>query len=267
MRQIAEAFYRKGKCMGFYAYEDFDRKKDITAKEAAKHYVSIRYYCPNPSCDAHLHLCSVEGSLTIHFKATRKEYRHIPGCPYGKSGAFSPESFDEDNFKFEDMIDGLMKPTPRKSLTGGPAGHGSGITEIKPPHTLIQVYDMCRVHSPRDTYNGQAIGKMLLCDRSAYFWPKGIYGPLIIEGMCSKRFYDSSKKEIYLKTPIKKSVYNLVLKFSDQQAFKLLKDRLFENRDKIIIVGGVWKFYGIYGTFFTEIITTKQYKILNVIFP
>lgn len=253
--------------MGYFAYEDVGRKCDITAKEAAKKDILIRYYCPNPACDAHLHVCSVNGSMASHFRATLSKFRHIPGCQFGERGSYSPEDTDEEGFIFENMINGLMKPTPKKSTKKENPGHGSGPSELKPLRTLLQVYDMCIAHSPRDSYNGQLIGKMLLCDRSAYFWPKGLYGPLIIEGMCRKRFYDPDKKEIYLTAPIRKKAYNLVLRFEDAKAFLLLKDQLFHNRDKIIVVGGIWKSYGIYGTFCTDIFSGKQYKVLKIILP
>jgi len=251
--------------MGYYAYEDIDRKIDITAKEAAKKDISISYYCPNPVCGAHLHVCSVNGSMSAHFRATLSKHRHIPGCLFGEHGSYSPEDSDEDSFNFENIINGLMKPAPTKSTESGISVHGSEASEIKPLHTLLQVYRMCKAHLPRDTYNGLPMGKMLLCDKSAYFWPKGIYGPLIIEGMCRKRFYDPDKKEIYLTAPIKNNNYNLVLRFGNLKAFMSLKDQLFHNRNKIIIVGGIWKYYGIYGTFCTEIISRKQYKVLNEI--
>lgn len=254
--------------MALYAYRDSERKDEITAKEAAKENITTRYYCPNPKCDAHLYVCSIEGNRTVHLKATKKDYRHVPGCLFGNSGGAYSDPFDESSFNFKEMISGLIISVAHQTDNKEPGEHGTGEPKARPPRTIRQVYDICKERAPKDMYGSEYVGKMLLCDQSAYFWPKGIYGPLIIEGKCRKFFYKESEevREIYLDTPIHNSKYNLVLKFGSKKLFKTILSRLFKNRDKIIVVGGLWGAYGVYGTFCIDLKSARQIKILNEAF-
>ena len=71
--------------MATYAYKD-DRRKDIIyAASAVKEDRNKKFYCPNPNCTAHLYICAVDGSKKAYFRATKKEFPHVPMCPFGSS--------------------------------------------------------------------------------------------------------------------------------------------------------------------------------------
>lgn len=66
--------------MALYAYKDKGRTEIIYAVNAMKKDIEERYYCPNPSCNAHLHICAVDGSKKSYFRATKSKYGHVRNC-------------------------------------------------------------------------------------------------------------------------------------------------------------------------------------------
>ncbi len=57
---------------------------------------------------------------------------------------------------------------------------------------------MCKQFPPNYSYGNEKIGRMILDDRTAYWYPKGVFGFKIIESCVKGRFYDNDKNEIYL---------------------------------------------------------------------
>lgn len=105
---------------------------------------------------------------------------------------------------------------------------------------------------------------MLIDDRSIGKYPKGIFGLRIIEAKCKKpKFYDASKSEINLITPIKGNEYTLILRFEDKSLFKEMKDKVFPDREHIIVVAGEWESIGTYNVFQTVFSSKKQLKIIK----
>ena len=68
--------------MATYAYKDDMRKDIIYAASAVKEDRNKKFYCPNPNCTAHLYICAVDGSKKAYFRATKKEFPHVPMCPF-----------------------------------------------------------------------------------------------------------------------------------------------------------------------------------------
>ena len=105
---------------------------------------------------------------------------------------------------------------------------------------------------------------MILDDRTAYWYPKGVFGFKIIESCVKGRFYDSDKNEIYLVAPVANPNYHFILSISDIKLYNKIRNMVFENKDKFIIVAGDWKPSNLgYGYFETKIYSDRQISILN----
>ena len=80
--------------MSKYAYRDEMRTDEIPAKDAQKTDRNTRFYCPNPKCDAHLYIASVNGSVSAYFTANDEKHPHIDGCDfYEKNTKITAENF------------------------------------------------------------------------------------------------------------------------------------------------------------------------------
>jgi hypothetical protein len=247
--------------MAMYAYKDVMRTKEFYAKDAIKQDVEIRYYCPNPNCDAHMYLCGVDGLSATYFSANRKGFSHIKGCSFGSSNSFDSNSTDEGAFDFKTAFENMMlNPSLSTQKKKSPGTHKSGDSNLKPLTTLRQIYDMCKSYACNQSYNNQKIGQMLLDDRSEYMYPKGVFGNRIIEA--NLRFYCPKKQEIYLVAPSSKK-YEFILKVSNEKLFYRLRDSLYNNRDKFIIVAGSWESSGKFNVFQTELNSTRQIRIIK----
>lgn len=47
--------------MSLYVFEDEDRKERLLAKHTTERNKAIRYYCPNPKCEARMFLWNLDG--------------------------------------------------------------------------------------------------------------------------------------------------------------------------------------------------------------
>ena len=99
---------------------------------------------------------------------------------------------------------------------------------------------MCKQFPPNYSYGNEKIGKMILDDRTEYWYPKGIFGFKIIESCVNGRFYDNDKNEIYLVAPIANPNYHFILSIPDINLYRKIRNMVFENKDKFIIVAGQW---------------------------
>ena len=106
--------------------------------------------------------------------------------------------------------------------------------------TIRQIYSMCKQFPPNYSYGNEKIGKMILDDRTEYWYPKGIFGFKIIESCVNGRFYDNDKNEIYLVAPIANPNYHFILSIPDINLYRKIRNMVFENKDKFIIVAGQW---------------------------
>lgn len=216
--------------MSMYAYKDAARTIRVLAKETTERDKGIRYYCPNSKCGARMFIRSYDGESKSVF-ASSGNPGHMEHCPYGSENAFNPEKTKEEGFNSDDAISNLMTVSLKKkvSKTNTKQVVGGASEEAVVPHTILQIYDMCKAHYCKDTFNGQTIGQILLDSRSVYMYPKGVFGYRIIEAKCRAYLYDN--ENIYLETPIDNVKYHLKLHFEDRELFKRMKRlQLFCNR-------------------------------------
>ena len=252
--------------MAMYVYKDKERNEKLYANNASKEDKGIRFYCPNPKCDAHMYICSVDGFSSAHFKAKYKQYQHVANCPFHFSNGFNPNEHDEDAFNFENAVKNLMLTNNHieRKYTSNIHDTNKVNATKKPLRTIRQIYDMCKSFVCTDEYNHVTIGQMLLDNRSAYMYPKSVFGYRIIEGMAIRgRFYDSDKLEIKIAAPITDLTYKFILKFDEEALFKQARNMIFANREKIIIAAGEWKPSGRFNVFYTDVKNKKQMSVIN----
>ena len=241
--------------MSMYAYEDEERTKEITANVAAQRDRNIRYYCSNKKCQAKIYIWGVNGEKSAYFRS-KGEPGHIEGCfASSKENSYNPNDTIIDDFDANDTISKMMIPERKQSgtrKTKQKAGLGNGEADLIIPHTIRQVYDVV---------NNQKIGYILYDERSAYMYPKGIFGNRLIEAKCMSYFYD--KNSVFLETPITEAKYQLELKIKDLKLLKDIREKLFNNRNNVIVVAGNWQPSGTWNRFATDFNTMKQIKILR----
>ncbi len=248
--------------MSMYVYKDEARTEKLLARNAQKQNKDIRFYCPNPNCDAHMYIRNIDGVSASYFAAI-PSYKHIKGC-FGSSKGFNPIEYDEDKFEFDDALLALTMSSKQKTRKITPSEYGSGLSTPKPLRTIGQIYSMCKSHDCSDTYNKTTIGQMLLDSRSFYMYPKGVFGWRIIEGKCRRpNFYDAIKMEISLIISADYREYTFILKFDDEILFKEIKNSIFPNRNHLIAVAGDWKSSGCLNVFCTSFSSKKQLAIIK----
>lgn len=252
----------RGDNVANYVFRDEERKNVLYANNVNKEDKSTRFYCPNPICEAYMFICGIDGSSSAYFRATHKEHGHIEGCSFRVSNNFNSERHDETSFDFEKAMQALLEPTKQIKKSKKTNLHKAGTPNKTVLRTIRQIYDMCKAHKCSDTYNGLQIGRMLLDDRSLYMYPKGIFGYKLIEAKVSGYFYDTNNQTITLCTPRKDEKYKLLLKFSDKELFLKMREKLFNNRDKIVLVSGNWLQSELSNTFITSINSKRQYHII-----
>lgn len=247
--------------MSMYAFEDVSRTRKVLARETTERDKGVRYYCPNPKCNARMFLKNYDGESKSVFAASGNP-GHIEHCPYGAENTYNPDKTKEEGFNADDAISDLMNNTvTNKKEEVELKVDIADLEEGTIPHTIKQIYDMCKAYDCQDTFNGQVIGQILLDDRSSYMYPKGVFGYRIIEAKCREYLYDDTN--IYLETPIDNVMYCLKLHFYDEELFKNIRDLLFNNRNHVIVIAGKWKSSGDFNCFVTEFVSKRQIKVLK----
>ncbi len=249
--------------MSMYVFKNKERTDKLLAKEATERDRGIRYYCPNFNCEARMFLWNLEGESKSFFRASGNP-GHIEYCPFGSDNNYNPNNTTEDGFDSDDAIAKMMTGGNTQKSASKPTNKCDS-KELKEvvPHTIGQVYDMCKAHHCKDTFNGQVIGQILVDGRSAYMYPRGIYGYRLIEARCRARLYNGTS--IFLETPINDIEYQLELKIKDIKLFREIRDLLYANRNHVVVVAGKWENSGIYNCFSTEFNGKKQIKVLKQI--
>lgn len=52
-----------------------------------------------------LHMCAVDGSRKVYFRATRSKFRYAPNCLFrARNDEFDADQFDETKFVFENAV-------------------------------------------------------------------------------------------------------------------------------------------------------------------
>lgn len=251
--------------MANHAYRDKERREIILASEALEENRDKFFYCPNPLCNSKFFICAVDGSRKAYFRATKSAYKHIANCPYANSSVvFDDNKFNQSNFSFENAIQDLLIKNNSKTIKSESKSSTLGEHANHTLRTIKQIYSMCKQFPPNYSYGNEKIGRMILDDRTTYWYPKGVFGFKIIESCVKGRFYDNDKNEIYLVAPVANPNYHFILSISDINLYKKIRNMVFENQDKFIIVAGDWKPSNLgYGYFETRIYSDRQISILN----
>ena len=251
--------------MANHAYRDKERREIVLASEALEENRDKFFYCPNPLCNSKLFICAVDGSRKAYFRATKSAYKHIANCPYANSSVvFDDNKFNQSNFSFENAIQDLLIKNNSKTIKSESKSSTLGEHANHTLRTIKQIYSMCKQFPPNYSYGNEKIGRMILDDRTTYWYPKGVFGFKIIESCVKGRFYDNDKNEIYLVAPVANPNYHFILSISDINLYKKIRNMVFENQDKFIIVAGDWKPSNLgYGYFETRIYSDRQISILN----
>lgn len=250
--------------MSMYAYTAASRRESekILAKNITKREKGVRYYCPNPQCNAKMFVRCVEGERKTFFAASGNP-GHIENCLFGSSNTYNPEKTTEEGFDADDAIKKLMEIERRRYIGNENKSNEKekSIENKIVPHTIKQIYDMCKSYDCKDTFNNQTIGQILVDDRSVHMYPKGIYRYRIIEAKCKKKLYDNM--DIYLETPLRNEKYSLKLHFEDKELFYEIRKKLFANQDHMIVIAGEWKSAKKYHCFVTEFKSRRQILIMK----
>ncbi|WWR16921.1 hypothetical protein V1224_05665 [Lachnospiraceae bacterium JLR.KK008] len=250
--------------MAKYAYRDNKRREIIYSADAVREDRDKAFFCPNPNCGARLYVCAIDGSRNAYFRASKAGYPHSSECPFGSSNAeFDERQFDPYQFLFDDAMDHLYTATKTRKNSTISGEHKKGETKKHPPRTLRQIYAMCKSFPVNYLYGNKKIGEMILDDRSEYRYPEGCYGNIIIEAVAKRRIYDNKSKQIYLAAPVISKKYSFTLCFSDVNTYRIIRDEVYCNQGKILVVAGKWKSSGIRGCFATEVIGQKQIAVIK----
>jgi hypothetical protein len=247
--------------MAMYVFEDEKRTKKLKVKDAIKRDKGIRYFCPNPRCNARMFLWNVEGEKKSYFRASSNP-KHTDHCPYGSDNSYNPNNITEEGFVSDDVIERMMLEREKQQKHDNETNNqGNGIQGETFPHTIQQVYDMCKAYPCNNEFNGQTIGQILIDDRSIYMYPKGVFGYRLIEARSRKLLYKDTS--IFLETPIGDMRYQLELKYKKPQLFKEIRELLYNNRNHVIVVAGKWESSGKFNCFATKFNSKKQIKVLK----
>lgn len=248
--------------MAMYVFKDNEKIKKVFARDLTKRDKELRYYCPNKKCSAKMYLWSLEGESRPFFRSAG-EPGHIDHCPYGTDNKFVPENNCENGFDSDSAISDMMNPTINKA-SGNSDGNGHGendsVKEVI-PHTIKQIYDMCKYFDCDAEFNHKKIGQILVDDRSIYMYPNGVFGLRLVEAKCRSYLYED--KSIFLVSTIIREEYEFELKCSDDLLFRSIRDLLYANRDNVIVVAGQWEKSGVYNRFSTQFNSKKQIKVLK----
>lgn len=251
-----------------YAFKNKDRNGQLSGKiyadQAQIKDINQYYYCPNSLCSAHLFPCSINGSKKAYFAATHPEYRHIPACPYGYNIDFDKNKYNEQDFDYKSALEHLMEDSTKTSTSIGQYSNSNGITAshhtmtVHPLRTIRQIYSMCKSMDIHDTYNSVKIWRMLVDNRSVDIYNLGIFGKRLIEANASWICYNNNRQELYLEL----NPYKFILKVEDVDLYSFMRNRVWNNADKLIIVAGDWQNVAQYKVK-TKIKSKKQVMVLR----
>lgn len=225
-----------------YAYKTKNRKEEdiIYAHNCSEKDLGIRFYCPNPNCDAYMYLCNLKNpDIRPYFRATQKSHPHIKDCKYTKI-SFKIEDFDETTFDFEKATESVMKPsrTGQESTTRGETGQKR--RRKLPPHTIKQIYELAISNSIDFEYNGIKMWQLLADKRSAHIYYKGVFRKCLVEGFFAG--FNTNKNYIRMKYFINDSnLHYLRLKFYDNEVFNKTIKVFLEAKPLPVVVWGDWK--------------------------
>ena len=251
--------------MSNIACKEEDRSTIIYAEIAKEENVDTEYYCPNKECNARLKICSIDGLMRPHFRADR-EHKHIENCPYGSNIVSKTDyyKYNQEKFDFDRAIENMFHINNQRNNNRNVENDeiNNNPDNSKPISTIKQIYAMCKNTNVMDKYANIEICKMLVDNRSMFFYINGIFGNKIVECKVRGRYYSKEKQEVYLYI----ENYKLVLHFNDNRLFDSIIRTIWNNRSKTIIVAGNWKKIQNNNnviTCYTTIVTKKQIGIIK----
>ena len=254
--------------MSDWAYKDKTRLERISAYAAAKLNHNLDYYCPNPKCNAVMHIVCHHGLNRPYFRA-KPSMPHIDGCAFAKSSG-QIDDYIEKSFNYSSAIQNLLKPSASRKLNSEPAKDTNKYDETelneKPLKTLREMYSCFKKLDPQDCYNGMKIASMLADTRSYSYYRKGISGEKIVELKYLNYYPD--KKTINFKYPAdfdkaaNRKILFVKAVFEDETLFKTINKTLYNNREGIIVMAGIFKYNSETNSFNTCAISKKQFYIV-----
>lgn len=252
--------------MSNIACEKEDRNTIIYAEIAKEENVDTEYYCPNNECNARLKIYSINGLMRPHFRADRK-HKHIENCPYGSNIVSKTDyyKYNQEKFDFDRAIENMFHINNERNNNRNVENdeRNNNSFKSKPISTIKQIYAMCKNTNVRDKYANIEIYKMLVDNRSMFFYINGIFGNKIVE--CKVRggyYYSKEKQEVHLYI----ENYKLVLHFNGYELFDSIIRTIWKNKSKTIIVAGNWERIQNNNnvvTCYTTIVTKKQIGIVS----
>ncbi len=260
--------------MSLYAYADSSRNgPPIHINDIQDVDTNEWYYCPNKECQAHLYVVSRNGIRFHHFAATRKRYRHIEGCFASEaSRQFSVEKYTSKGFDPDSAIAALATASyTQKGVNPGHTHIYGDSSEPKPPRTISQIYWMCKSFACTQEYGPKAVGEILLDNRSIHMYPNGVTSWHLIEAKCNKKLYNKPDEKnqrggellLHLLTDNRTLYFVLQFNYNDRQLFRNIKDKVYNNQDKTIVVAGDWKTTDTQDTYLVKIVAEKQILIIK----
>lgn len=219
--------------MSKFAFRDKERTQKVYADSLNIKDNNTRFYCPNPECSARLTLkanSSIAG-IPPYFSNLRST-PHIANCFCHKNNfSFDDREYEEVLFNFEEIVNEYTT---------------NNIINIdRRLETMSAIFYMCKTRNINDTYNQIKIWKILVDNRANHIYSKGIIGTHIIE--CYFSYYSNDDLTIYLKYPVNNSLsnkYNVGISFTDEELFKEIRNKLFNNDKKKypVLVIGNWEY-------------------------
>lgn len=247
--------------MASYAFKNKERTERIAASEAVYLDHRLKYFCPNPACDAQMHIVQA----SVPYFAANKATPHIDHCFYASKSAFDPGKYDEDSFNLNEVIKSLFaegSPTSKASTKQYKEHeHSSGL----PIKTLRVLYDMCKSKGIDQLYNGFPIKDIIYDSRCQGELPQTINGFRMVECEAIKgKLYDKDQLSISLRAPASSPQKGtFVLLFKDKKLFWERQNLIFNNRDRIIIIAGMWESGVDAWTRYTQVVNKKQIIIIK----
>jgi hypothetical protein len=219
--------------MSKFAFRDKERTQKVYADSLNIKDINTRFYCPNPECSALLTLKANSSIAGIPpYFSNLPSTPHIANCFCHKNNfSFDDREYEEVLFNFEEIVNEYTT---------------NNIINIdRRLETMSAIFYMCKTRNINDTYNQIKIWKILVDNRANHIYSKGIIGPHIIE--CYFSYYSNDDLTIYLKYPINNSLsnkYNVGISFTDEELFKEIRNKLFNNDKKKypVLVIGNWEY-------------------------
>lgn len=234
--------------MAFYAYEDENRVNEVLAEDVNENNRLEQYFCPTPHCAARMSIRNINGDGAAYFAAN-------PSTPHSDfcriNHCIDPTRYDEEQFNFNNFINGLLQP---ENQNNGNGGHGNGDGQIRPISTVRQLYIICIQRSINQFYNGIRIADLLIDRRTRHIYIRYIRGSHLVE--CQFWKYERENNLYFAKYWLDDENNNyLVIKLIclNSSVFNQIFDKIFRRN---FVVAGNWEMNN--NNCVTNIVSSRQ---------